>query len=161
MSLALAGAAGWGVGTLLVKLMVERKPGLDLLSMLVGQYAVSAPVLVLLAFALERRADVEWGAVELWGAVVWLAVGSMILARLAFYAALKRVTAARASAWILLIPVLAVLIEIARGSSPSTAVLLGMGVTIAGVALADAAAHQARRALGIAFESQEGAVRAR
>ena len=55
------------------------------------------------------------------------------LGYVAFYAAVKRLDPARASAWIFLVPVIAVLVEVARGDSPKLITAIGMAVTIAGV----------------------------
>ena len=65
----------------------------------------------------------------------FLAIGSSAIAYLAFFAALRRVEAAQASAWLFLVPVVAVVVELALGEVPDGIVLVGMALAIAGVAL--------------------------
>ena len=49
------------------------------------------------------------------------------------------ISASKASAWGFLSPVVAVLVETARGDAPSAIVLIGMVLVIAGVAVVNAA----------------------
>jgi drug/metabolite transporter (DMT)-like permease len=67
--------------------------------------------------------------------IEWLALGTSALGSLAFFSALKRVSADRAAAWQFVVPVVAVLVEIARGNSPDAIVLAGMILAVAGVAI--------------------------
>lgn len=135
MLLALAAAAGWGVTTLLVKWLVERDPDLDLLGLTAGQYIVSAPVLLALGFALEGTGGTDWSSPALWVPLTWLALGASATAYVTFFAALKRASATAVAASLFLIPVVAVLVEAARGDVPDAVVVLGMALAVAGVAI--------------------------
>jgi drug/metabolite transporter (DMT)-like permease len=136
MGLALAAAAGWAVTTLIVKWLVERDPDFDLVGLTTGQHVVGAIVLLALAFGIDGAGGTDWSSGDLWGAIAYLAFGASVAAYLAFFGALKRIDAARASAWLFLVPVVAVIIEVVLGEVPEPVVLLGMGLAIAGVALA-------------------------
>lgn len=139
LAVALLSAAGWGVGTLMVKRLAERDPQLDLIGLSVGQYLVGAPLLVVMGLAVSGTGGIDWGSIDLWGAVLWVAIGASALGQLLFFAGLKRISASKASAWGFLAPVVAVLVETARGDAPSAIVLIGMVLVIAGVAVVNAA----------------------
>lgn len=146
MGLALAAAAGWGVTTLIVKWLVERDPKLDLTGLTAGQYLVGGAALIPLAVGLRGTSGTEWSSGELWAALAYLTLGPSVLAYLAFFGALKRATATVVSASLFLVPVVAVLIEVARGNAPGAVVLVGMALAIAGVALVSLAPElEARR----------------
>jgi probable blue pigment (indigoidine) exporter len=87
--LALAAAAAWATGTLVVKRLVERDPGLDLIGFTAVQYAVGGPVLLAAAFADEGSGGTRWGSPWLWLAFAYLALGTSAYGSLAFFAALK------------------------------------------------------------------------
>jgi drug/metabolite transporter (DMT)-like permease len=134
--LALAAAIGWGVTTLIIKWLVVRESSLDLVGLTAGQHVVGAVALVLLAVGIgDSGQATDWGSGELWGGVAFLAIGSSAIAYLAFFAALRRVEAAQASAWLFLVPVVAVVVELALGEVPDGIVLVGMALAIAGVVL--------------------------
>ena len=135
MGLALAAAAGWGVTTLLVKWLAERDPELDVLGLTAGQFVVGGAALGIVAFAVEGTGGTDWRSGSLWGAVAWLAVGASAIAYFAFFAALKRASANAVSASLFLVPVVAVLVETARGDAPDAIVGIGMALAVAGVAL--------------------------
>jgi drug/metabolite transporter (DMT)-like permease len=67
--------------------------------------------------------------------MAYLAVGGSAVASMAYFASLKRLSATRVAAGQFLIPGVAVLVDIARGVSPTPIVALGMALTILGVAL--------------------------
>ena len=146
---ALAAAASWAIGTIIVKWLVVRDPNLDLLSLTAGQYVIGAPILLALAFGVDGAAGTEWSSAELWGSAVWLAVGASVIATLCYFAALKRVPATRVSAWLFLSPVVAVLIELGRGHTPDGVVLVGMVLAIAGVAIVNVAPQSAGQRDGL------------
>ena len=135
LSLALAGAIGFAVGTLVVKWLTGRTESLDVVGLTAAQYAVGAPVLAVIALAIEPVSSTEWGSGELWGAIAWVAVGASALGYTTYYAALERLPAASVGPWLFLIPVLAVVIDAGRGVSQDTIVLAGMALTVAGVAI--------------------------
>jgi drug/metabolite transporter (DMT)-like permease len=139
MVLALLGALGWAVGVLMTKSLFTRHPQVDMLGFTTGQFVVGGGVALALALAMDGVGVTEWGSGDLWGAVAWLAIGASAIATLTFFAALKRMSATTVTAWQFLVPVVAVVTEIVYGNTPDTIVLAGMGVAIAGVALANAA----------------------
>ena len=135
MGLSLAAAASWGVTTLLVKWLADRDPQLDVLGLTAGQFVVGGAVLGILAFVVDGTGGTEWTSGELWSALAWLAIGASALAYFAFFAALKRASATAVSASLFLVPVVAVLVEAARGNPPGIVVGVGMALAVAGVAL--------------------------
>jgi drug/metabolite transporter (DMT)-like permease len=136
---ALLGALGWGVGTLIVKWLAERDPGIDFVGLTAGQYLIGAPVLLAIGFGVSGTDGTAWESGDLWGSLVYLAIGPSVLATLAFFVALRYVSATTASSWLFLAPVGAVLIEIARGNVPEAIVGVGMALAILGVALVNVA----------------------
>ncbi|MGI9659102.1 MAG: DMT family transporter [Gaiellaceae bacterium] len=135
MVLALLGAAGWGIGTLIVKWLIDQEPEIDLVGFTAAQHLIGAVVLLALAFGIEGTGGTEWGSGELWASLAYLGAIASAIATIAFYGALRRVDATIASAFLFLVPAGAVLIEIGFGNAPGATVLAGMCVAIAGVAL--------------------------
>lgn len=148
MALALAAGAGWGIATIIVKWLAQRDPALDVVAVTTGQYLVGGLILGVLALSIDGTGGAEWSSGDLWGALAFLTVGASVVGIVAFFAALKRLKASVASASQFLVPVVAVLIEIIRGTVPGGVVLAGMVITIAGVALVNLAPDlpQLRRA---------------
>jgi drug/metabolite transporter (DMT)-like permease len=146
-SIALLAAAGFAVGALIIGHTAARDPGLDMLSFTALQYVVGSVVLIALSWVSGQSGDTDWGSSALWESVAWVALGSSAAASVCFNLALGRTSAARATAWQFLAPVVAVLLETARGNAPSGLVVAGMALAIAGVAavsLAQPAAEPAR-----------------
>ena len=139
MALALVAALAWGIGTLVVKALVVRRPDTDLVGLTAGQHLVGGAVLLVLAFAAEGGNGAEWSSGELWLAVAYISIFGSALATLAYFGALRRLSATRVSAWTFLMPVVAVLLEIVLGHTPEALVLAGMAITVAGVAVVDTA----------------------
>lgn len=135
MALALAAGAGWGFATLIVKWLAQRDPALDVTAISAGQYVVGGLILGVLAFSIDGTGGTNWSSADLWGSLAFLTVGASVIGFIAFFAALKRLKASVASAAQFLVPVVAVLIEIIRGTVPGAVVLVGMVITVAGVAL--------------------------
>jgi drug/metabolite transporter (DMT)-like permease len=128
----LAAPAGFGLGLVFLKILMERWPRLDLVGMTACQFLVGAVVLVALAFG-EGFAGTDWGSVAMWAGVAWIGPGASAIGFVAFYAALKRMDPTRASVWIFLVPVIAVLVELARGDVPKPLAVVGMILALAGV----------------------------
>ncbi len=136
MGLALVAAAGFAVGTLLIKAAATRDgEDFDVMGFTTVQYLVGAGLLLALAFLYGDPASTDWGSGDLWASVAWTALGSSAIASLAFAGALRSIPAARASAWQFLAPVVAVIVELIFGEAPDATVLLGMALAITGVAL--------------------------
>jgi drug/metabolite transporter (DMT)-like permease len=121
----------WGAGTIVVARLLRSGDPPDLLAFTAVQHVAGG--LVLVAFALPAAGEIDWGSGELWLAGAWVSIGSSAIATVAFFEALRRMTAARASTWQFLVPAVAVLVEALAGTAPGGLVLLGMAVSIAGV----------------------------
>lgn len=134
VALSLVSAAGWAAGTLVVKWLLERRPGLEMIGFAAAQYLTGAVVLAVLGLGLEGAGATEWSSGELWASVAWLAAGVSAVAMIAFYAALRRLSATRITATLFLVPAVAVLVELARGNVPESVVLAGMALAVVGVA---------------------------
>ncbi len=137
VAFALTAALGWALGTMLLRHVAQRHDDVDMAGITAVQYVVAGGLLFPLALALNGFDDTDWSSAELWVSVVWIGPVAA-LATILFFASLKQLPAARASAWLFLIPTIAILTEIVRGNPPAGVVLLGMGLTILGVALVNA-----------------------
>ena len=146
--LSVAGAMGWAVGVLMTKKAFLRKPDLDMVGLTAGQYVVGGAATLAIAFALEGGGTTEWASSDFWGAIAWIAIGGSVIATLAYFGALKRMSATTVMAWQFLVPVIAVLTEIVYGEIPGALVLVGMGIAIVGVAIVNAAPQLMERLNG-------------
>jgi drug/metabolite transporter (DMT)-like permease len=135
MAISLVTGAGFAIGLLLVKATTENDPDFDLLGFTAAQFAAGAVALVGLVAIYGHPGDTDTGSLALWESVAWVALGSSVIASLAYYAALRRIPATRASAWQFLAPVIAVVVEVLYGNAPDALVLAGMAIVIAGVAV--------------------------
>jgi drug/metabolite transporter (DMT)-like permease len=135
MFIALAAAAGFAAGALITGRAAARDPGLDMLGFTTVQYIVGSLLLIALAAIFGDVGGTDWSSPALLGSVAWVALGSSAAASVCFNLALRRIPATRATAWQFLAPVVAVVVEAARGNVPSLAVILGMALAIAGVAI--------------------------
>jgi len=133
MALALAAALGWAIGTLVVKELMTRRPDTDAVGLTAGQYLVGGVALLLISVIAEGGDGAQWSSGTLWLAVAFISVVGSAFATLAYFGALRRLSATRVTAWGFLSPVIAVLLEVALGHVPGSAVLVGMAVTIVGV----------------------------
>jgi drug/metabolite transporter (DMT)-like permease len=133
LGVAIAGtvAIGWGGGTVMVALLIRSGERVDLLAFAAVQHVVGAVLLV--AVAVPGLGSTDWGSAELWAAASWVALGSSVAGTLAFFEALRHMTAGAASTWQFLVPTIAVLVEAATGHAPGALTMLGMGISIAGV----------------------------
>ncbi len=134
VAFALAAALGWAIGTMMLRFVAQRYDDVDMAGVTAVQFIVAGVLLTPLALAVNGVDDTDWGSAELWAAVAWIGPVAGI-ATILFFASLKRLEAARASAWLFLIPTIAVIVEIVRGNAPGALVLAGMFLTILGVAL--------------------------
>jgi len=144
MGLALAAALGWAVGTLVVKELLTRRPDTDAVGLTTGQYLVGGLALLVISAIAEGRDGAQWSSGTLWLAVAFIAVVGSAVATLAYFGALRRLSATRVTAWGFLSPVIAVLLEIALGHTPDPKVLVGMLVTIVGVVVVTTASSRPR-----------------
>ena len=93
MGLALAAAFGWGAGTLVVKQLLVRRPDVDAMGLTTGQYLVGGAMLLVISSAAEGRGGAEWSSGELWLAVAFISVVGRALATLAYFGALRPLSA--------------------------------------------------------------------
>jgi drug/metabolite transporter (DMT)-like permease len=136
---ALAGAIGWAIGTLVVTEQISRHPDTDLAGLTTGQYLAGGIVLLALAMSIEGTGGTDWSSSELWLAIAFVSIVGSGVATLAYFRALRTITPTRATAWLFLSPVVAVVLEAILGQLPEGLVLLGMVITIVGVAIVNAA----------------------
>jgi drug/metabolite transporter (DMT)-like permease len=141
-AVALSASVAWAVGTLAVKRLVAADPGLDLVGFTAIQYVAGGLLLAAIEFAVDGTGGTDWSAAALWGPIAYLVLGTSALASITYFAALKRLPATRTAAALFLVPLVAVLVEIGRGRSPSAVVLMGMALTIVGVALVNSTRKQ-------------------
>ncbi len=134
-AIALVTAAGFAAGALVIAHVAARDPELDMLGFTALQYIIGSLVLLALVAISGHPGSTDWGSGALWGAVAWVALGSSAAASMCFNMALRRISAARATAWQFLAPVVAVVVEAVRGSTPGAVVIVGMALAIAGVAV--------------------------
>jgi drug/metabolite transporter (DMT)-like permease len=143
MGLAIAAAVGWAIGTLIVKGLVIRRPDVDLVGLTAGQYVVGGIAMLAISFGVEGSGGAQWSSGKLWLCVAFISVVGCVVATLAYFGALRRISATRVSSTTFLSPVIAVLLEVVLGHSPSDVVLAGMAVTIVGVAFVTTAPQPA------------------
>jgi drug/metabolite transporter (DMT)-like permease len=134
-AIALLTAAGFATGALIIARTARRHPELDMLGFTALQYVVGSLTLAVLMVIYGDPGGADWSSAALWAAVAWVALGSSATASMCFNLALRRVSAARATAWQFLAPVVAVVVEAARGYTPGPLVVLGMALAITGVAV--------------------------
>lgn len=135
MAIALAGSLAWAICILWVKAEAQKNAQLDLIQLTLHQFAFGSVPLVAIALLWKGSASTDWGSGELWVTVAWLVIGAGVIATVAFFLALRRLSATTAASSQFLVPAVAVLIEVSRGSSPDAVTLIGMIVAILGVAL--------------------------
>jgi drug/metabolite transporter (DMT)-like permease len=135
MLIALVAAAAFAAGALITGRAAAHDPGLDMLGFTAVQYIVGSLVLMPLAAIWGHVDRTDWGSPALLGSLAWVALGSSAAASVCFNFALRRIPATRATAWQFLAPVVAVVVEAARGNSPGVAVIIGIALAITGVAI--------------------------
>jgi drug/metabolite transporter (DMT)-like permease len=137
--LALAAALGWAIGTLIVKELAIRHPGIDFVGVTTGQYLIGGIVLLVISFSAEGTGGTDWSSGVLWLVVAFISIIGSALATVTFFEALRRLSATTVTSWLFLSPVVAVLLEIVLGHTPKAIVFAGMALTIAGVAVVNRA----------------------
>jgi len=133
LACSLAAALGWAIGTLIVKEQLTRQPDTDLLGVVTGQYLIGGAVLLVLSSVIEGSGGAHWSSLDLWLAVAFIAIVGSAIATVAYFAALKVISATRVTSWSFLSPVVAIVIGLGLGTVPKPLVFVGMAVTIAGV----------------------------
>jgi probable blue pigment (indigoidine) exporter len=143
IALAISAAIAWSIGTLIVADQINRDPQTDLVGLTTGQYLIGGSVLLVLAFAIEGPGGADWGSSTLWLVVAFISIIASALATIAYFSSLRWLDPAAVTTWMFLSPVVAVLLEVVLGNVPTALVLLGMAITIAGVAIVSAAPQPA------------------
>jgi probable blue pigment (indigoidine) exporter len=146
MALAISAAIAWSIGTLIVADQITRDPETDLVGLTTGQYIIGGSVLLVLAFAIEGPGAADWDSTTLWLVVAFISIVASALATVAYFSSLRWLDPAAVTTWMFLSPVVAVLLEVVLGNVPTVLVLLGMAITIAGVAVVSAAPRPAEPA---------------
>ena len=132
---ALLAAFGWATGVLILRKLSQRPGGVEMMGFTAVQFIAAAVLVSTISFALEGTSSTNWGSGTLWASMIWIGPVASIGIAL-FYMALRYLSAAKTSSALFLVPAVAVIVEIVRGESPSAVVLVGMFVTVVGVALA-------------------------
>jgi drug/metabolite transporter (DMT)-like permease len=140
MVIAVLAGLAWAVGTVIVKVAGATVDPFVVAGL---QYVLGTPALLVIAFAAEGTGGTGWGSAELWWTIVYVGVGGL-LGTLAFFAALRLISATRTTTVQFIVPVVAVLVEVARGSSPDGVTILGMAIAIVGVALVNVSVRRRR-----------------
>jgi probable blue pigment (indigoidine) exporter len=145
MALAISAAIAWAAGTMIVSEQITRRPDTDLIGLTTGQYIVGGAVLLVLAFLIEGPDAAQWSEGTLWLATAFIAIIGSAVATVTYFGSLRWLDPASVTTWLFLSPVVSVVLEIVLGNMPDVVVLLGMLVTIAGVAIVSAAPRFAAR----------------
>jgi len=143
VTLAISAAIAWAAGTLIVAEQITRRPDTDLIGLTTGQYIVGGAVLIVLALLIEGPGAADWGETGLWVPVAFISVVGSAIATVTYFGSLRWLDPTSVTTWLFLTPVVAVALELVLGNAPSALVLLGMLVTIAGVAIVSAAPRPA------------------
>ena len=140
MGIAVLAGLAWAVGTIVVK---AAGRGLDPVPVAALQYVVGAPIVISVAFASRGTAGTQWSSGELWAMSAYVGIGGLA-GSLAFFAALRLISATETTTVQFAIPVVAVLVEVIRGNTPAAVSFVGMALAVAGVGLVLAPARTAR-----------------
>jgi probable blue pigment (indigoidine) exporter len=135
MAVGLGCAASFGTGTLVLKRALDRDAAVDPVTLTACQHLVAVPVLLAVAVAFGGIRATQWSEGDMWTGLAYLSLGSSLAGYMLFLGALARAHATSVAAWLFLVPVVAVVIELALGRLPSALTVAGMLLVIAGVAL--------------------------
>jgi drug/metabolite transporter (DMT)-like permease len=140
---ALLGALGWAAGGLGMRVLTQREPELDIAGITAAQFLAGGVPLIPLA--LLDGGSTAWSRPTLIAQLVFLIVGGQIVVYLGFNAALSRWPSTRVYAWTFLVPVVAVLVDAARGQLPGLTASAGIVIVIVGVAIVNHPRAEPRR----------------
>lgn len=152
---ALAAALGWAIGTLIVKELLTRQPETDLLGVVAAQYLIGGIVLLAVSSLVEGSGGAHWSSVDLWLSVAFISIVGSAIATVAYFGALRMISATRVTAWSFLSPVVAILIGLGLGTVPKTLVFVGMGITIVGVFIVNLPRRRGEQTLEDLVENAE------
>ncbi len=129
------GAIGYAASSVFVRWMSIKKVETDLWGFTTAQFICGAVFIIPFTLLQGDPGATLWGEPGLWASLAFLGIGSQLIAYVCFFVALARWPSGRVMAWSFLPPVVAGVIEIFRGNIPGAITLIGMGITIIGVAV--------------------------
>jgi len=129
------GAIGYAAASVVVRWMNVKEVQTDLWGFTFAQFAVGTVFLFPFMLFAGDPFSTQWSAPGFWGAMAFLGIGGQLVAYLCFFVALARWPSGRVMAWSFLPPVVAGVIEILRGNIPGAVTLIGMAITVIGVAI--------------------------
>lgn len=129
------GAIGYAASSVVVRWMSVKNVQVDLWGFTWAQFLCGTILLIPFLFLSGDPATTQWGEPGFWLSMAFLGLGPQLVAYVCFFVALARWPSGRVMAWSFLPPVVAGVIEILRGNIPGAVTLIGMAVTVAGVAI--------------------------
>lgn len=131
----MVGAVGYAAASVVVRWMSVKNVQADLWGFTWAQFLCGTVLLIPFMFLSGDPSTTQWGEPGFWLSMAFLGLGPQLVAYVCFFVALARWPSGRVMAWSFLPPVVAGVIEILRGNIPGAVTLLGMAVTVAGVAI--------------------------
>jgi drug/metabolite transporter (DMT)-like permease len=129
----LLGAVGYGTAGLLVRYLSLTGEEFDVIGITAAQFLCGGVILIPYLFLSGDLGASDWGSFDLWWSIAFIVVGAQVLAYLTFNFALTRWPGSRVYPWTFLSPVVAIVIEAARGNLPAAAPTVGMAIVVVGV----------------------------
>ena len=131
----MVGAVGYAASSVVVRWMSVKDIQVDLWGFTWAQFLCGTVLLIPFLFLSGDPSTTQWGEPGFWISMAFLGLGPQLVAYVCFFVALARWPSGRVMAWSFLPPVVAGVIEILRGNIPGAVTLIGMAVTVAGVAI--------------------------
>ena len=129
------GAVGYAAASVVVRWMSVKEIETDLWGFTWAQFLCGSILLIPFALLVGDPGTTQWGEPGFWVVMAFLGIGPQLVAYVCFFVALARWPSGRVMAWSFLPPVVAGVIEILRGNIPGAVALIGMAVTVFGVAI--------------------------
>lgn len=129
------GAVGYAAASVVVRWMSVKEIETDLWGFTWAQFLCGTVLLIPFALLSGDPGTTQWGEPGFWAVMAFLGLGPQLIAYVCFFVALARWPSGRVMAWSFLPPVVAGVIEILRGNIPGAVALIGMAVTVVGVAV--------------------------
>ena len=143
LALSLLGALGWAAGGVGMRVLTQRERDLDIVGITAAQFLAGGVPLI--PVALLAGGSTGWSRPSLIAQLASLIIGGQLLVYVGFNAALSRWPSTRVYAWTFLVPVVAVVIEAARGALPGASAMVGIALVIGGVAIVNHPRAEPRR----------------
>jgi len=129
------GAIGYAAASVIVRYMSVKAIETDLWGFTWAQFLCGTVFIIPFMLLAGDPWSTEWSAPGFWASIAFLGIGAQLIAYVCFFVALARWSSGRVMAWSFLPPVVAGVIEIMRGNIPGAITLIGMAVTVIGVAI--------------------------